>query len=203
MVNLEDPRVLRTRQLIREAFRDLLQRKEFDAITIKDIAQKATINRATFYAHFEDKFALLDEITEQAFHERFPEQVANAQQFTDEICNQLILMTHRYIVDFYRTCRIDSKSMAALVDDKIKKMLQQTIESILLRGDTPQGVSRHPIKILAAMTASSIFGAAHYWLNIEADDRAGVLVEIVRPYIMNGLGLYRNGDVFLNDSQEK
>lgn len=52
MVNQEDPRVLRTRQLIRTAFRDLLQKKGFDAITIKDIAQEATINRATFYAHF-------------------------------------------------------------------------------------------------------------------------------------------------------
>ncbi|MBD3917368.1 TetR/AcrR family transcriptional regulator [Paenibacillus sp. PR3] len=203
MVNLEDPRVLRTRQLIRGAFRDLLLRKGFDAITIKDIAQKATINRASFYAPFENKFALLDDITEQAFHERFPEQVANAQQFTDEICNQLILMTHQYIVVFYRICRMDSKTMATLVDEKIKQMLQQTIENIFLKGDTPQRVDKHHIKIMSAMTGSSIYGAAHHWLNVEANDRAGVLVEIVRPYIMNGLGLYRNGDVFLNDSQEK
>lgn len=120
MVNQEDPRVLRTRQLIRTAFRDLLQRKGFDAITIKDIAQEATINRATFYAHFEDKYALLDEVTEQAFHERIPEQVADAQEFTDDICDQLIIMTHQYIIDFYRICRIDSNLMAKLVDDKIK-----------------------------------------------------------------------------------
>ncbi|MEK3792920.1 TetR family transcriptional regulator [Paenibacillus sp. FSL R7-0204] len=89
MVNQEDPRVLRTRQLIRTAFRDLLQRKGYDAITIKDIAQEATINRATFYAHFEDKYALLDEVTEQAFHERIPEQVVNAEEFTEDICDQL------------------------------------------------------------------------------------------------------------------
>ncbi|WP_127533187.1 TetR/AcrR family transcriptional regulator [Paenibacillus kobensis] len=190
MVNQEDPRVLRTRQLIREAFRDLLHRKGFDAITIKDIAQEATINRATFYAHFEDKFALLEEITEQAFHERFPEQVANAQEFTDEICNQLILMTHQYIVDFYRICRMDSKSMATLVDDKIQKMLQQTIESIL-RGDSHHEADRHHIKLMAAMTSSSIYEAAHYCLNVEEKNLAGGLVDIVRPYVMNGLGLYR------------
>lgn len=196
MVNQEDPRVLRTRQLIREAFRDLLYRKGFDAITIKDISQKATINRATFYAHFEDKYALLDEITEQAFHERFPKQVANAQEFSDEICNQLILMTHQYIVDFYRICRMDSDSMATLVDEKIKKLLQQTIESIFLKGDTHHGADRHHIKIMAAMTGSAIYGAAHYWLNVEEKDQVDVLVDIVRPYVMNGLGLYRNGDDF-------
>ncbi|MNW45095.1 HTH-type dhaKLM operon transcriptional activator DhaS [compost metagenome] len=196
MVNQEDPRVLRTQQLIRAAFRDLLRRKGFDAITIKDIAQKATINRATFYAHFEDKYALLDEVTEQAFHEMIPEQVANAQEFTDEICDQLILLTHQYIVDFYRVCRMDSNSMAMLVDEKIKKMLQQTIESIFLKGDTSHGADRHHIKIMAAMTGSAIYGAAHYWLNVEEKDRTDVLVDIVRPYVMNGLGLYRNGDEY-------
>ncbi|MEK3917823.1 TetR/AcrR family transcriptional regulator [Paenibacillus sp. FSL H7-0331] len=196
MVNQEDPRVLRTRQLIRAAFRDLLRRKGFDAITIKDIAQKATINRATFYAHFEDKYALLDEVTEQAFHEMIPEQMANAQEFTDEICDQLILLTHQYIVDFYQICRMDSNSMATLVDEKIKKMLQQTIENIFLKGDTHHGADRHHIKITAVMTGSAIYGAAHYWLNVEEKDRTDVLVDIVRPYVMNGLGLYRNGDEY-------
>ncbi|QHW33393.1 TetR/AcrR family transcriptional regulator [Paenibacillus rhizovicinus] len=189
MANQEDPRVMRTRQLIRGAFRDLLQRKGFETITIKDIAQKATVNRATFYAHFEDKFALLDEITEQAFHERLPEQVANAQEFTDEICNQLILMTHQYIVDFYRICRMDSKSMATLVDDKIKKMLQQTIERIFMKGDTSHGADRRHIKVMAAMTGASIYSAAHYWLTVEDTNRVEVLVDIVRPYVMNGLRL--------------
>lgn len=193
MVNQEDPRVLRTRQLIKAAFRDLLRRKEFDAITIKDIAQKAAINRATFYAHFEDKYALLDEITEQAFHEMIPEQVENAREFTDEICDQLILQTHRYIVDFYRTCRVDSKSMAALVDEKIKKMLLQTIESIFLKGSTQLGMDRNSMKVMAAMTGSAIYSAAYYWLNVEEKERTMELADIVRPYVMNGMRLYRDG----------
>lgn len=172
MVNQEDPRVLRTRQLIGEAFRDLLQKKGFDAITIKDIAQRATINRATFYAHYEDKYALLEEITEQAFHEMIPEQVVNAREFTDEICDQLILLTHNYIVDFYRICRIDSNAFATLVDDKIKKMLQQTIESILLKEDTRHKTDRDHVKIIAAMTGSAIYGAAHYGVTVGGNNRA-------------------------------
>lgn len=190
MVNQEDPRVLRTRQLIRTAFRDLLQRKGFDAITIKDIAQEATINRATFYAHFEDKYALLDEVTEMAFYERIPELVVNAEEFTDDICDQLIIMTHQYIIDFYRICRIDSNPMAKPVDDKIKKMLQQTIEIIFLKGNTRHKVDTHHIKIMAAMTGSAIYGAAHYWLNAGDKNQTEVLVDNVRPYVMNGLGLY-------------
>lgn len=187
MVNQQDPRVLRTRQSIREVFRDLLQSKGFDSITINDISQRATINRATFYAHYEDKYALLEEITEHAFHEMIPEQVMNAHEFTGEICDQLILLTYRYIVDFYQNCRMDSKSIASIVDEKIKKMLQQTIESILLKGDNYDRADRHHAEITSAMTSSAIYGAAHSWF-IGKHHGTDLLVDMVRPYIMNGLG---------------
>jgi len=190
MANRQDPRVLRTRQLIKDAFRDLLRTKGFDSITINDIAQRATINRATFYAHFEDKYSLLEEITEQVFREMIPEQVMNASEFTGEICDQLIALTHRYIEDFYRICKMDSKSMATIVDAKIKKLLQQKIESILLKEDTYKMADRKHTEIMAAMTGSAIYGAAYYWLN-EKNTRTDLLADLVRPYVMNGLSRSR------------
>jgi AcrR family transcriptional regulator len=55
-----DPRVTRTRKLLREALASLLADKNFESISVQDIASEATVNRATFYAHFADKFDLLD-----------------------------------------------------------------------------------------------------------------------------------------------
>ncbi|ANS73782.1 TetR family transcriptional regulator [Paenibacillus yonginensis] len=197
MVNLQDPRVLRTRQLIREAFRELLRNEEFEAITIKDIAKKATINRGTFYAHYEDKYALLDEITEQFFYKRVPGQVMNAREFTAEICDQLILLAYHYIVDFYQICRMDSKSIAALVDEKIKKLLQQIIEGILSKG---QNFDRHQIQIISAMIGSTIYSAAHQWLNVEDNTRTDLLINLVRPYVMKGLEQYDSCGKYTNGS---
>ncbi len=57
-----DPRVKRTRQLLQRAFLDLYQEKSFSLITVQDIAERATVNRVTFYAHFEDKYALMDSL---------------------------------------------------------------------------------------------------------------------------------------------
>src|SRR6201999_4494163 len=54
-----DPRVTRTQKLIRDAFKSLLKEKSFESISVQDIAERATVNRATFYAHFTDKLALL------------------------------------------------------------------------------------------------------------------------------------------------
>ena len=62
-----DPRVKRTRNLILEAFNGLLAEKGFESISVQDVTDRAQINRATFYAHFPDKYALLDYTITQWF----------------------------------------------------------------------------------------------------------------------------------------
>jgi AcrR family transcriptional regulator len=55
-----DPRIRRTRALIHEAFLKLLATKPFEEISVQDLTELATLNRATFYAHFPDKYKLLE-----------------------------------------------------------------------------------------------------------------------------------------------
>ena len=57
-----DPRVKRTRLLLQEALISLMANKEFDAITVQDITKQAGVNRATFYAHYEDKYHMIRQI---------------------------------------------------------------------------------------------------------------------------------------------
>lgn len=60
-INRLDPRVIRTRQLLRDALVSLIPERGYDAISIQDIADRATINRTTFYLHYRDKNELLEE----------------------------------------------------------------------------------------------------------------------------------------------
>lgn len=55
-----DPRVLRTLELLMDGFIELAMKKDLNDITIKDITSAATVNRATFYNHFYDKYDLLE-----------------------------------------------------------------------------------------------------------------------------------------------
>jgi AcrR family transcriptional regulator len=64
-----DPRILRSRRMLMEALDMLLTRKEFDDISIQEIADEATLNRATFYLHYPDKNALLQALTAARFRE--------------------------------------------------------------------------------------------------------------------------------------
>ena len=59
-------RVRRTKQNIIKAFIALTKEKSIDAITIQEIANKAMVNRATFYAYYHDKQDLYDQIFNQA-----------------------------------------------------------------------------------------------------------------------------------------
>ena len=53
---------VRSRQMIRTAFMQLLEEKPFEKITATDIIQRADINRSTFYAHYPDARGIMDEI---------------------------------------------------------------------------------------------------------------------------------------------
>src|ERR1700685_2729693 len=64
-----DPRIRRSRGLLMEALLRLLDRKEFDDISIQEIADEATLNRATFYLHYADKNALLQDMTAARFRD--------------------------------------------------------------------------------------------------------------------------------------
>jgi AcrR family transcriptional regulator len=54
-----DPRILRTRQFLRDALIDLIKEKGFDAVQVQEITERAKLNRATFYMHYRDKNDLL------------------------------------------------------------------------------------------------------------------------------------------------
>lgn len=60
MTDKIDPRVTRTKQLLVDAFQKVSKEKKLSQLTVKNITDEATVNRATFYAHFTDKYDILD-----------------------------------------------------------------------------------------------------------------------------------------------
>lgn len=60
-----DPRVRRTRALLRSAALELAAERDVESLTIADIAERATVNRATVYLHYRDRDALLLDAMEE------------------------------------------------------------------------------------------------------------------------------------------
>src|ERR1700727_30112 len=64
-----DPRILRSRRMLMESLARLLSKMEFEEISVQEIADEATLNRATFYLHYPDKNALLQAMTDVRFRD--------------------------------------------------------------------------------------------------------------------------------------
>ena len=64
-----DLRIRRTHKFLQEAMIELIAEKSFDAITVGDITERAMINRATFYRHYQDKYDLVAKIFEDTTSE--------------------------------------------------------------------------------------------------------------------------------------
>src|ERR1700728_2063485 len=100
-----DPRVTRTRKLIRDSLTSLLAEKSFESISVQDIAERATINRATFYAHFTDKFALLDALVREDAAARLSE----GDPLSAPNTRAMLLMVGKNVFAFvgsHRKCRV-------------------------------------------------------------------------------------------------
>lgn len=62
--NQIDPRIVRTRHLIKEAFVDLLKEMDIEKMTVSKIAARATISRVTFYLHYRDIPDMLEKMAD-------------------------------------------------------------------------------------------------------------------------------------------
>ena len=77
-----DRRVRRTRALMQNALVELMNEKPFSEITAKDITEKADLNRATFYLHYNSVFELLDEL-EDGVVKSFSEELEKLEVMED------------------------------------------------------------------------------------------------------------------------
>jgi len=101
-----DRRVRYTKMVIRESFLDLLQTKGISQITIKEICEKADINRATFYSHYQDPYDLMEKIEAQLF-ENIEEYINDYRdKSADQSPVHLVERIFNYIRDNAKLCRL-------------------------------------------------------------------------------------------------
>ena len=118
-----DPRVKRTRQLILQGFEELLAEKNFESISVQDVTDKAEINRATFYKHFVDKYALLDYSIRQMFMHEIEKRTLNACHYTPENLRNLILAVCEFLSNMHSECAQPHQQFESLAEGTIKKII--------------------------------------------------------------------------------
>ncbi|GAB4579894.1 MAG: TetR/AcrR family transcriptional regulator [Anaerolineales bacterium] len=180
----EDPRVTRTRQLLHNALLELLSEKNFQAITIQDIAERATVNRVTFYAHFQDKFALLEYSIRENFKLRLRTHLPETTTFTPENLASLIRAVCEFLGEMNRVCPPPHGQMEPLMEKQIKGVVYEVLFSWLKDFPSPNLLEQK-----AMITAWAIYGAANQWSQKSKPEPINAFVEQVLPIIEASLNV--------------
>lgn len=156
-----DPRIKRTRQLLHKAFHELLAEKTFEEITVHDIAERSTVNRATFYDHFPDKFSLLEDIIAENFQAMLELRMAGSIGTCPESVKQLIRAVCDFFAEMASGCQKHQRQFAPVAESKIKSLLRD----FLLAGlrETIPEASKTERDLRATMASWAICGAALEW----------------------------------------
>ncbi len=177
-----DPRILRSRRMLMDSLLKLLSKKEFEDISVQEIAAQATLNRATFYLHYPDKSALLRAMTA----ERFRDLIARrGLSFTN--CDGALQAIALGVCDYL--------AETAGCPGQLAKMPLESSIIPVVEDMFRQGADHHPVKpgvdaeLLATTAAWAIFGAARLWHQtpdrIPAEEMAGKIVEMVKPVFLS------------------
>jgi AcrR family transcriptional regulator len=182
-----DPRIRRTRQLLQDALRRLLEEKEFDKISVQDITEAATLNRATFYAHYPDKFALLGESIRLSFLQLLSQRNVQFDGTCPSGFQVILLAVCDYLVEVQKSLSSKQHQFEPFVEATV---IDQ-IRIVLLDGSRKHPMERRiPAEMIAATASWAIYGAVKQWVNtpdrVPAEEFVRVAVELVLPIIMAG-----------------
>lgn len=163
-----DPRILRTRQLLRNAFVELLQEMDMEKISVNRLTKQATINRVTFYLHYRDIPDMLEKMADEMIEDIsmvFHTTIEN-EKSTEDKDLQLLVHLFEHIAgqaDFYKT--ILTKRVPVF-RDRLLQFLKDSVVTRLeqVRSDSYVRKSGVQKDILIWYISSALIGTIVIWL---------------------------------------
>lgn len=190
-MNRSESKYFATAARMDEAFLELLERKDFTYITVKEICEKAGVNRSTFYLHYETVSDLLAEsaryiITQ--FVEAMPHDTAEfMSQIQTRPLEELYLITPEYLTPYLNYIK------------KHRRIFRTTLEqtSVLGMNDAYLSLNRHvfmPIlnryqvplsnqKYMMPFYINGIMGIVNEWLKEDCEDSIERIISVIQVCI--------------------
>lgn len=124
---MENRKVKLTKRLIKESMIELLKEKSIDKITVKELAERADINRSTFYTHYCDVYAVMEEMAND-FISHIPFSEGKNEMTAEEIEKS-----------FVYCCQNKDLCIALLKNGYYKKYLFEKSKEIFEKGTLQNG----------------------------------------------------------------
>jgi AcrR family transcriptional regulator len=189
-----DRRVQRTRRALQKAFVEVVREKGFTATSIQDIAERANVNRGTFYLHFTDKYMLVDALIREDLQRFLANTLTPASRWDRETLQLLIQgLLDRFEKKYQHQPHV-SRTIAPLIEvtPLIERVMHEELtEQILLwlkqsgRKDTQWRV---PMETVARIVSWAIFGTAIQWSQEETTVSSEQMAHDILLVVVEGIG---------------
>lgn len=191
-INLDDPRVKKTRRALREAFIRLILKQGYDSISIQDIVDEAEAARVTFYRHYQDK----EELLTDCLNTLYTELAARTEPITREaVLNGYTALNvfYEHLVEQEQLYRIlfSSRGTQTVVERLRHHLAMRALESLEVYQQ--EADANIPLEIIAYHAASAQIGLGIWWLDHDkpytADYMARLGVWLSMAGVVRALGI--------------
>jgi AcrR family transcriptional regulator len=184
-----DPRVKRTRELIVRAFNELVAEKGHTGLTVQEIAERATINRATFYAHFTDQYELFDYVISEAFREELRRRLPESPGLSEETLKALVLAACDYLAGLNTACSRTDQQFRPLIETRVQGELYELLLGWIEASPEKASGRQVSSEVTASVVSWAIFGAGLNWSRNGAARSPDEVADQALSVILKGLQL--------------
>lgn len=173
----DDRRVKYTKMVLRESFIKLLEKKDISQISIKEICVDADINRATFYAHYNDQYDLLRKIED----ELLSNLNAHLEGFDQNSDNMNAVVPTERIFEYIKE---NAKLCKLLLSERgdfgfQKKVMILVYDKIITQLTHNNKITKEDAEYVYAFTITGCIGAIQKWLDEDMDKSAHFMAEMI------------------------
>ena len=191
-MNKNESKYFNTATRMDKALITLLEKKDFEYITIKEICDVAGVNRSTFYLHYENTSDLLRETTRYIIDKHLEyykvDQERISLQFETCKREELLFITDEYLMpyltfikDNQRLFKVSIKQFHSMhMDEVYGRMFVHIFSPILARFGVPETERSYVMKFYL----NGVFAIIMEWLNKNCSDDMKMIIKIIIDCVM-------------------
>ncbi len=191
-MNKNESKYFNTAIKMDEALITLLEKKDFEYITIKELCDTAGVNRSTFYLHYENTSDLLKETTRYIIDKHLSYYGIDKQRISlqFEVCKRedLLFITDEYLKPYLtfikenqRLFRVSIKEFHSMnMDEVYEKMFENIFSPILARFHVPENERPYIMKFYL----TGVFAIIMEWLDKNCSDEMDSIIKIIIDCVM-------------------
>lgn len=186
-MNKSESKYFNTAKKMDQAFIDILEKKDFEYISVKEICSKAKVNRSTFYLHYENMGDLLEESISymiDTFLEYFHnEERSIAHRIDEASTEELYLITPKFLVSYLKYIKDHQRVFFTAMSKKHVFQLNDTYERMFKHILSPImdkfGIKEEEKKYFAIFYMNGILGVIQVWVNNGCKEDIDYIVDII------------------------